>query len=66
VGSGVAGLIVHGQWWRVVTALTLHSDFMHVAGNAVAFIVFLTALGRWWVEDWPCSQPCWRERQAIC
>ena len=47
VGSGVAGLIVHGQWWRAVTALTLHSDIMHVAGNAVAFIVFLTALGRW-------------------
>ena len=47
VGSGVADQIVHGQWWRVVTALTLHSDFMHVAGNAVAFIVFLTALGRW-------------------
>jgi len=47
VGSGVADQIVHGQWWRVVTALTLHSDFMHVAGNAVAFIVFLSALGRW-------------------
>jgi rhomboid protease GluP len=46
-GSGVAGSIVHGQWWRVVTALTLHSDFMHVVGNAVAFLVFLSALGRW-------------------
>jgi membrane associated rhomboid family serine protease len=46
-GSGVAGSIVHGQWWRAVTALTLHSDFMHVTGNAVAFIVFLSALGRW-------------------
>ena len=46
-GSGVAGLIVHGQWWRAVTALTLHSDVMHVAGNAVAFLVFLSALGRW-------------------
>jgi membrane associated rhomboid family serine protease len=47
VGSGVAGAIVHGQWWRVVTALTLHSDFIHVTGNAVAFLVFLSALGRW-------------------
>jgi rhomboid protease GluP len=47
VGSGVAGSIVHGQWWRAVTALTLHSDFMHVVGNAVAFLVFLSALGRW-------------------
>jgi len=47
VGSGVAGRIVHGQWWRVVTALTLHSDFMHVTGNAVFLILFLSALGRW-------------------
>jgi membrane associated rhomboid family serine protease len=47
VGSGVAGPIVHGQWWRAVTALTLHSDFIHVTGNAVAFLVFLSALGRW-------------------
>ena len=47
VGSGVAGPIVHGQWWRAVTALTLHSDISHVTGNAVAFLVFLSALGRW-------------------
>jgi membrane associated rhomboid family serine protease len=47
VGSGVANQIVHGQWWRVVTALTLHSDVMHVTGNALAFVVFLSALGRW-------------------
>jgi len=46
-GSGIAGSIVHGQWWRAVTALTLHTDFMHVTGNAVAFLVFLSALGRW-------------------
>jgi membrane associated rhomboid family serine protease len=47
VGSGVAGQIVHGQWWRVVTALTLHADVMHVTGNAVFLILFLSALGRW-------------------
>jgi membrane associated rhomboid family serine protease len=47
VGSGVAGSIVHGQWWRAVTALTLHSDFMHVTANALSFILFLSALGRW-------------------
>jgi rhomboid protease GluP len=47
VGSGVADPIMHGQWWRAVTALTLHSDFIHVTGNAVAFLVFLSALGRW-------------------
>jgi rhomboid protease GluP len=47
VGSGVAGAIMHGQWWRAVTALTLHADIMHVTGNAVFTVLFLSALGRW-------------------
>lgn len=47
VGSGVAGAIMHGQWWRAVTALTLHADIMHVTGNAVFLVLFLSALGRW-------------------
>ena len=47
VGSGVAGAILHGQWWRSVTALTLHADIMHVTGNAVFMVLFLSALGRW-------------------
>jgi len=47
-GSAVADSIVHHhQVWRVVTALTLHADVMHVAGNVVAALVFVTALGRW-------------------
>jgi rhomboid protease GluP len=47
-GSAVAKQIVHHhELWRVVTALTLHADIMHVAGNAVATLVFVTALGRW-------------------
>jgi rhomboid protease GluP len=47
-GSAVAQRIVHhGELWRAVTALTLHADAMHVAGNAVASLVFVTALGRW-------------------
>jgi len=47
-GSAVAWEIVHKhELWRVVTALTLHADVMHVAGNAVATLVFVTALGRW-------------------
>ena len=40
-------LIGGGQWWRAVTALTLHSDLGHLAGNAVAALIFVTALGRW-------------------
>jgi membrane associated rhomboid family serine protease len=47
-GSAVADAIVRNhEIWRAVTALTLHADAMHVAGNAVASIVFVTALGRW-------------------
>jgi rhomboid protease GluP len=47
VGSGVAAAMIHGQWWRAVTALTLHADIMHVTGNAVFLVLFLSALGRW-------------------
>jgi rhomboid protease GluP len=47
-GSAVADAIVRNhEVWRAVTALTLHADAMHVAGNAVASLVFVTALGRW-------------------
>lgn len=47
-GSAVSEAIVRDhEVWRAVTALTLHADAMHVAGNAVASLVFVTALGRW-------------------
>ena len=46
-GTASADLIMHGAWWRVVTALTLHGDIWHVASNAVASLVFVTAVGRW-------------------
>jgi rhomboid protease GluP len=46
-GSAVAEQIVHGAWWRAVTALTLHADLAHVLGNAVALVIFVSALGRW-------------------
>jgi len=48
VGSAVADSIVRDhELWRAVTALTLHRDAIHVAGNVVATLVFVTALGRW-------------------
>jgi membrane associated rhomboid family serine protease len=34
-GRAQAGLIRHGEWWRVLTALTLHVDTLHLAGNVV-------------------------------
>ena len=45
-GAGAAGRIVDGEPWRAVTALTLHVDAVHVAGNAVATAVLLAAVVR--------------------
>jgi rhomboid protease GluP len=47
LGSASAELIGGGAWWRAVTALTLHADLLHLAGNVVASLIFVTALGRW-------------------
>jgi len=46
-GAASAQLITHGAWWRAVTALTLHADLLHLTGNAVASLVFMSAVGRW-------------------
>jgi len=43
-GSADAGRLMAGEWWRAVTALTLHADAPHVAGNAVALVVLMTAV----------------------
>ena len=45
-GSATAELIVRGEVWRTVTALTLHADLAHVAGNALFGALFATALCR--------------------
>ncbi len=34
-GKTHAGLICDGQWWRTITALTLHSDLAHLAANLI-------------------------------
>lgn len=46
-GGGAAREILNGEPWRAITALTLHADSVHVGGNAVAALIFFTALGRW-------------------
>lgn len=43
-GSADAARIVAGEWWRAVTALTLHADAPHLLGNAVAGAVLFTAV----------------------
>jgi membrane associated rhomboid family serine protease len=41
VGRADAAQIRAGEWWRAITALTLHADLAHLAGN----VVFGAALG---------------------
>jgi rhomboid protease GluP len=43
-GSAEASRIVDGELWRTVTALTLHTDIVHLFSNAVAAAIFVTAL----------------------
>lgn len=45
-GTASADLILRGELWRTVTALTLHADLAHVGSNAVAMLFFLTAVCR--------------------
>jgi membrane associated rhomboid family serine protease len=45
-GSANADAILRGEWWRTVTALTLHADSAHVAGNAVLGGLLVALLAR--------------------
>lgn len=43
-GNADAGAIMAGEWWRAVTALTLHADGLHLLGNLTiggGFIILL-------------------------
>ena len=35
-----AGLLLDGEWWRAITALTLHADLGHVASNMAFGMMF--------------------------
>lgn len=39
-GMSQAGLVRAGEWWRVVTALTLHGDAAHLASNLIFGLIF--------------------------
>ena len=45
-GQMQAGLVLEGQWWRTVTALTLHLDPGHIGSNLVFGCVFGLMAGR--------------------
>ena len=46
LGSADAAAILSGEWWRLCTALTLHADGPHVAGNAAIGGVFIWLAAR--------------------
>lgn len=46
LGNAHAGLILEGQWWRTVTALTLHSGWLHLLGNLTLGGIFIVRLCR--------------------
>lgn len=43
LGSAKVHLIRYGEWWRLITALTLHADWLHLISNLTigGFFVFL-------------------------
>ena len=43
-GSADAARIAAGEWWRAVTALTLHADAPHVLGNAIAAALLVSVV----------------------
>jgi membrane associated rhomboid family serine protease len=43
-GAATASRIAGGEYWRTVTALTLHADFPHILSNAATMIIFGTSL----------------------
>ncbi|HEY4188548.1 MAG TPA: rhomboid family intramembrane serine protease [Polyangia bacterium] len=46
-GVADASRIRAGEWWRAITAMTLHADVMHLLGNVAASVIFISAAGRW-------------------
>jgi rhomboid protease GluP len=45
-GQMQAGMVMDGQWWRTITALTLHLDPGHIGSNLVFGCVFGLMAGR--------------------
>ena len=45
-GRMVAGPVTSGEWWRVITALTLHVDAEHIYSNLIFGAVFGFLAGR--------------------
>lgn len=54
IERGVAGSqeILAGEWWRTLTALTLHGDFGHWVANLLVGLLFAAALLPWIGSGW--------------
>ena len=39
-------ILDHGEWWRLVTALTLHADLVHLTGNCLIGSLMIHLLGK--------------------
>lgn len=39
-------ILDHGEWWRLVTALTLHADLVHLTGNCLIGSMMIHFLGK--------------------
>jgi membrane associated rhomboid family serine protease len=48
IGRMDSGRLLGGEWWRSVTALTLHADAAHLLGNAAFGAFFFHSVGRYW------------------
>ncbi len=46
-GALHAAAVVQGEWWRVITALTLHADLAHIVSNSLFGIAFGLFVGRY-------------------
>jgi membrane associated rhomboid family serine protease len=46
LGNADAGRILAGEWWRLLTALTLHADWQHLLGNLLIGAFFIVRLCR--------------------
>ena len=47
IGRLEAGSVMAGEWWRTITALTLHGDIAHLIGNSLFGAVFGLMVGRY-------------------
>ncbi|MDB5098128.1 MAG: Rhomboid family protein [Cyanobacteria bacterium RYN_339] len=45
-GASDADRVLHGEWWRAITALTLHADLAHVVSNAGIGVIVVAAVMR--------------------